>query len=395
MKIALISPNPQHLRALQKSLETQGHAVQTFEGGKSRMAQVAEEAHPDLMLVDGMCCDPHELTLVEQLTSAHPEIAVLLMCAMQTPEFLLQAMRVGVREVLPSPAPPEALEAAVTRAAIRMTARRRTATGSNNSDGGGSGQVIAFVPCKGGSGATFIATNLACLLAAAQHQVLVIDLNLQFGNALSFVSDAKPGTTLADLATGIARLDASLLVASAIKVDAGFSVLAAPEDLSRAAEVKAEHVEAIVRLAAQHYDFVLVDLPLGLNALSIRALDRAQRIFMVLQPGLAYLRNATKLMHAFKSLGYPPARVQAIVNRMEKTSEIGLGDMRRLLGNVELHTVADAPRDGALSSNRGVPLVSLSKSHAVSRSLGELAQQLSPPREEGSPSLLDRLFRRA
>ena len=394
MKIALISPNPQHLRALQPGLEAQGHTVQSFEGGKSRMAAVAQESHPDLMLVDGMCCDPHELTLVEQLTSAHPQIAVLLMCAMQTPEFLLQAMRVGVREVLPSPVPPEALEAAVARAASRMTARRRTATGSNNRDGDAGGQVIAFTPCKGGAGATFIATNLACLLAAAQHQVLLIDLNLQFGNALSFVSDAKAPTTLADLATGIDRLDASLLAASTIKVDAGFSVLAAPEDLSRAAEVKAEHVDAIVRLAAQHYDFVLIDLPLGLNALSVRALDRAQRIFMVLQPGLPYLRNAAKLMQAFKSLGYPPARVQAIVNRMEKTSEIGLADMRRLLGNVELHTVADAPRDVALSINRGVPLVSLSKSHAVSRSLGELAQQLSP-REEGSPSLLGRLFRRA
>ena len=196
------------------------------------MATVAPESHPDLMLVDGMCCAPHELALVEQLTSTHPEIAVLLMCAMQTPEFLLQAMRVGVREVLPSPVPPEALEAAVARVAARMTATRRAAGGSNG-DADSGGQVIAFTPCKGGSGATFIATNLACLLAAAQHQVLLIDLNLQVGNALSFVSDAKAPTTLADLATGIDRLDASLLAASAFKVDAGFSVLAAPEDLTR------------------------------------------------------------------------------------------------------------------------------------------------------------------
>lgn len=391
MKIALISPNPQHLHDLQRGLEAQGHSVQSFEGGKSRMAPVAQESRPDLMLVDGMCCDPHELTLVEQVTSQHPEIVVLLMCAMQTPEFLLQAMRVGVREVLPSPVPLEALEAAVARATARMVARRPIGNGGN---GGNGGQVVAFVPCKGGSGATFIATNLACLLAAEQRQVLLIDLNLQFGDALSFVSDAKAATTLADLAGGIDRLDASLLMASAVRVDAGFSLLAAPEELARAAEVKAEHVDAIVRLATQHYDFVLIDLPVGLNALSIRALDRAQHIFAVLQPGLPCLRNATKLMQAFKSLGYPPARVQAIVNRMEKNSEIGLAEVRRLLGNVELHTVADAPRDVPLSINRGVPLVSLNKSHAVSRSLAELAQQLSP-REESSPSLLGRLFRRA
>lgn len=387
MKIALISPNPQHLQDLQRGLEAQGHSVQSFEGGKTRMAPVAQESRPDLMLVDGMCCDPQELTLVEQMTSQHPEIVVFLMCARQTPEFLLQAMRVGVREVLPSPVPPEALEAAVARATARMAARRPV----NASSGG---QVIAFVPCKGGSGATFIATNLACLLAAEQRQVLLIDLNLQFGDALSFVSDAKAATNLADLAGGIDRLDASLLMASAVKTDAGFSLLAAPEELARAAEVRAEHVDTIVRLAAQQYDFVLIDLPVGLNALSIRALDRAQHIFAVLQPGLPYLRNANKLMQAFKSLGYPPARVRAIVNRMEKNSEIGLAEIRRLLGNLELHTLADAPRDVPLSINRGVPLASLNKAHAVSRSLAELAQQLSP-RGESSTSLLGRLFRRA
>ncbi|MFC5605420.1 AAA family ATPase [Variovorax soli] len=394
MKIALISPNPHHLQDLQLSLESQGHSVQSFEGGKSRMAPVAEQSRPDLMLVDGMCCDPHELELVEQVTSSHPEIAVLLMCARQTPEFLLQAMRVGVREVLPSPVPPEALQAALARVAARIATRQPAAPKGDGRNSGGAGQVIAFVPCKGGSGATFIASNLACLLAADQQRVLLIDLNLQFGDALSFVSDAKATTTLADLAGSIDRLDASLLAASTIKADAGFSVLAAPEDLSRAAEVKAEHIDAILRLAATQFDFVLVDLPLGLNALSIRALDRAQRIFAVLQPGLPYLRNANKLMQAFQSLGYPPARVEAIVNRLEKNSDIGLSEVRRLLGNVELHTLPDAPRDVSLSINRGVPLASLSKSHPVSRSLDDLAQRINP-REEGSPSLLGRLFRRA
>jgi pilus assembly protein CpaE len=31
--------------------------VQTFEGGKTRMPSIAEQQRPDLMIVDGMCCD--------------------------------------------------------------------------------------------------------------------------------------------------------------------------------------------------------------------------------------------------------------------------------------------------------------------------------------------------
>ena len=94
MKIAIISPNPNHLQDMRKVLEARSHHVSLFEGGKSRMQWVVEKAAPELLLVDGMCCDLQELVLVEKLTMQHPAVAVVLLCAMQTPEFLIHAMRV-------------------------------------------------------------------------------------------------------------------------------------------------------------------------------------------------------------------------------------------------------------------------------------------------------------
>ena len=85
------------------ALRGRGHDASAFEGGKSRMRAVAEREHPDLMLVDGMCCDPDELAQVEYVTTHHPRTAVVLLCSTQTPDFLLNSMRAGVREVLPSP----------------------------------------------------------------------------------------------------------------------------------------------------------------------------------------------------------------------------------------------------------------------------------------------------
>ena len=110
MKIAIISPNKNHLLEMGKVLEARSHTVVTAEGGKSRMRQLVEQEQPDLLLVDGMCCDPNELTLVEHVTTHHPRTAVVLLCATHTPEFLLNSMRAGVREVLPSPASASALE---------------------------------------------------------------------------------------------------------------------------------------------------------------------------------------------------------------------------------------------------------------------------------------------
>jgi pilus assembly protein CpaE len=383
MKIALISPNNNHLQDMGRVLEAQSHAVTRIDGGKSRMRAVAEQEQPDLMLVDGMCCDPNELVQVEYVTTHHPKIAVILLCATQSPEFLINSMRAGVREVLPSPVSAEALQAAVSRIAAKLTSAKNK----------GTGKILAFIACKGGSGATFLATNLGFQLAETKS-VLLIDLNLQFGDALSFVHDGKPASTLADVAHDISRLDASFLAASSVKISASYSILAAPEDLTRAMEIKPEHIDAIVSLALTQYDFVLLDMSRTLDTLAIKVLDRAYRIFPVLQAGLPGLRNASKLLAVFKSLGYPTDKIEVIVNRFEKGGDISQADIQRSLGTSNLRTVPNSYKDVNASINQGDALAEVTRSNAVAKSLAEFALSLSPKQDE-SRSLLDRLLKRA
>lgn len=383
MKIALISPNKNHLQDLGRVLEAHTHTVTLIDGGKSRMRAVAEQEQPDLMLVDGMCCDSHELVQVEHVTTHHPKIAVILLCATQSPEFLINSMRAGVREVLPSPVTAEALEAAVSRIGAKLI----------RADTRSTGKILAFMPCKGGCGATFLATNLGYQLAETKS-VLLIDLNLQFGDALSFVHEGVTVTTLADVAHDISRLDASFLSACTVKISADYSILAAPEDLTKAMEIKPEHIDAILSLAVTQYDFVLLDMSRTLDTLAIKALDRAYRIFPVLQAGLPGLRNANKLLAVFKSLGYPADKIELIVNRFEKGAEIGLDDIQRTLGTANLRTVPNSYKEVNASINHGDALAEVTRSNAVTKNLAEFALSLSP-KPEDSRSLLDRLFRRA
>lgn len=383
MKIALISPNISNLREMAGVLAGWSHHVVTVEGGKTKMRAVAEQESPDLMLVEGMCCDPDELSHVEYVSTHHAHIAVVLLCATHTPEFLMQSMRTGVREVLPSPASTEALRAMVARVEAKLKGaliKRQ-------------GKILAFLPCKGGSGATFLATNLGYHLAESSS-VLLIDLNLQFGDALSFVHDGKPASTLADVAHNIARLDASLLAASAVNVAQNYSILAAPEDLSQAMEIKQEHIEAILELAVTQYDFVLLDMSRTLDTLSIKALDRAYRIFPVIQAGLPSIHNASKLLTVFRSLGYSPDKTEVIVNRFEKGGSISTDDLRKSLGKVVFRTVPNSYKDVNSSIDQGTVLARVARSNSVAKTLAEFADSLNP-KQEASRSLLDRLFKRA
>jgi len=365
MRIALVSPNKVHLNEIATLLQGASHVTLLTEGGWNALRAVAERDEPDLMLVDGSCCEPGALAKVEDLATQHPHIAVVLLCDRCTPEFLIDAMRAGVREVLPSPVTAAQLEAAVNRIGGKLRgARPRSAA-----------KVLAFVPCKGGSGATFLATSLGYQLAETSS-VLLVDLNLQFGDALSFVHDARPPSTLADVARAIDRLDASFLAASTVWVAPNFSIMAAPDDHAQALEIDAAQVDALLALAVQHYDFVLLDIGRPIDMLGIRALDRADVIYPVLQASLPFIRNAKKMLAIFKSLDYGPDKVELIVNRFERKGAIGAADIERALGKFTIHTVPDSFRHVTAAIDHGDPLMASAPSDPVVRQIAGMAAAL-------------------
>lgn len=381
MKIALASTSSSTHADWARSLQALGHTVLSLPT-PSGLRTLDVPADMDAVLLEGLC-DAAGLAAVAQLTRARPQLAVVLLCPQPSPEFLMQAMRVGVREVLPAPASEAVLQETLARLAQRQQ-------GSPSAD---RGRLLAFMPCKGGSGTTFLATNLGYQLAEAKS-VLLIDLNLQFGDALSLVHEHEPPQTLADLARDIHRLDAAFLAACAVKVTPRFSVLPAPQDLGQAVDIQSAQVQAIIDLAVQHYDFVLLDLGRNLDHLTVKAMDRADHLFMVLQAGLPWLRQARRLQQLFVALEYPEDKVQWIVNRFEKSGDIGLDQIGRTLKTERLRTVANAYRDVKTAVTYGTALVEVLKSSAVTRNLSELALSLDP--RQGPPSsLLGRLLRRA
>lgn len=386
IKISVISPSAKNLETMGRVLlqDSPSRSVTLVEGGMNKLRAVAEQQRPDLVLVEGMCCDVNELGALEQTTASFPHTMVILLCTNQTSEFLINAMRAGVREVLPSPVTREALVGAVVRVEQKLglgSARREPA------------RILAFVPCKGGSGATFVATNLAFQLASENRRVLLIDLNLQFGDAALFVHDRNPSHNLAEVARNIERLDASFLAASVVQVTPSYGVLAAPDDPAQSIEVKPEHIEVLLNLAASNYDFVILDVGRQLDAVTIKALDRAEKIFPVLQTTLPFIRDASRLLSVFRSLGYSATKVGLVVNRYEKGSEIALADVGRSLGVSDMRTIPNSYHAVAASVNQGRPIAAIAKNHPVTKALGEFAQSLLPKAID-TDGWLTRLLRR-
>ena len=208
MKIAIISRDEKVLAELGRLVGNRNPAddVDAHSGPLEQLYSAQEL--PDVLMFDRPGNDGADLAAIERLSNQFPRLAVILLCPQQSPDFLLQAMRAGVREVLPSPAAAASIYPALERIEEKLERRDN-----------GNGKVLAFISCKGGSGATFIATNLGYALAASGHKrVALLDLNLHFGDASLFVSESKPLATLADVTRDIHRLDPSFLASSMLNV---------------------------------------------------------------------------------------------------------------------------------------------------------------------------------
>ncbi len=372
MKIAVVSDKPETLEEIRHLFHGHEHGAElSFHRRRGEgLAQGESESDlPDLLVLDQTGSDHPDMGAVEELTRRHPNLTVLLLCTARSEDVLLSAMRAGIREVLAWPGAKREFLAAVERAkkwAAAPGVRRPR------------GKLLAFVSGKGGSGATFLAANLGYAVAAECHKkVLLIDLNLQYGDASFFLTDKDNLMSVADVARQIERLDATFLASAAVDLLPNYALLAAPEDAERAVGVTAEQIERLLEVAVQNYDYVIVDIERSIDALAMKVLDRADLIYLVTEAMLPFVRDAKRLLHAFRQLGYRPEKIRLVVNRLEKDVGVPIKRVEKAL-NMEVHwSVPNDFANASASVNQGVPIAKLAPGSPVSRALRTCAKELA------------------
>ena len=336
---------------------------------------------PELVLLDASEVEPGEVDLLERLVQHYPLASCVLLTRTPQHELLIRAMRAGMREVLQLPLVHRAFHEAMDRIEIERGVTRMR-----------DGKALAFISCKGGSGTTFLSTNFGYALAMlADKKVMLVDLHGQFGDATLYVSDQKPAMTLSGICSQIGRLDGAFLESSLVHVSHNFGILAAADDHTQ--EMKPDHIDAVLRVARQHYDYILLDVGRQIDALSLRALDKSDLIFPVLQLALPDIRDGRRLLDIFRSLGYPVERTRLIVNRYEKNGKLRLADLEHALGADVMHTVPNDYLSATDSVNQGIPLLQLARNSPVERSLAEMVELVTERRTPESRGLFDRLFK--
>ena len=369
MKVLIISENNKLLETAAKydDFKQKNINLLTIRSNLLNASQRIANEVPDVVILDVSDGKHHEIELAERFNTQYKNMAFMMMSEDSSAELLLKAIRSGFSEVITLPLTEEKLSQSLLR---HQTKQFKTA--SHHS------KVISVISCKGGSGATFIATNLGYILSALfNKKVLLIDINQYFGDASMYVTDKKPGMTLADVCNQMNRLDLAFLESSLITVRPNYKILAAAESPDSAADIKPEHLDTIIRMARNNYDYIILDVGRQIDALTVKGLDLSDTIYAVMQLVLPYIRDARNLLNVFKSLGYSQSKVQMIVNRYDKASKIKLSDLSGAIAVDNLITVPNEYVAVTDSVNQGVSVYHLFKNNAVSKALIEIAENIT------------------
>lgn len=330
-------------------------------------SQTIASEQPDVVMIDVTRSDAHIFELTERFKAQHRNIIFMMLTEDSSADLLIKAIRSGFSEVLQLPVTEQAISQALERLIAKKSLGNNTAS-----------KVISTISSKGGSGATFVATNLAYALAeCCDKKVLVLDTNHFFGDAAMYVSEDEPVMTLADVCDQIHRLDNAFLDSSLIHVTPRLKVLAANNDPAKVADILPEHIEQILRLARNYYDFVVVDTGRQIDACTVKVLDMCDVIYPIVQLSLPYLRDTKSLMTTFRSLGYSQDKVKVIVNRYEKGNKLTTTDLRDAI-NVDIEALIPNAYLSVIDSvNQGVAICKLYKNSPVSKELIRMAVSMT------------------
>lgn len=312
-----------------------------------------------------------DLTTLDNWLRSRPQLNVLLLSEDSSKGLLVRAMRAGVREVLSLPPNPQELALSLHRWADNSPAVPAAASPPK------SGRLVVFMGCKGGNGTSFVACNMAHIIATEHDRsCALVDLDLQCGDASFYLSSGTNTNTLSDLTRQIDRLDAQLLNSCLHAVTPRLNLLAAPNDLESAVAISAQDIDKVLSLVRSLHDHVLVDLPRGLNALSLKVLDMADVVYVVMQNNTPDVRDAQRLISMMRSLGYSDNKLRLLVNRHEPDGWVSLGELEKTVGLKVSRTIAHNAQWVGEALHTGQPLSLIHDHNAVIHALREAVMEM-------------------
>ena len=324
------------------------------------------QTKPDVILLDLASDLDQACELIRAVASFNLHAHVVGLHVRNDSDAILRSLRSGASEFLYAPFDVQTQNDAV--------ARLHRLLQPGPAEVAEPGSIVAFSSAKPGSGASTLAAQTAFALRRTTSQRVSAGRLRSDGRHDRLLSEADQYQVAARRCSQTAERLHDGTWASCVAVADGVDILPAPET-PYAGPVDAARLHAVMEYARMNYDWVVIDLPVVFQRLSLMTISESDRAFLVSTPELPSLHLARKAVNLLDQLGFPKERFQIMMNRINKRDEIAGSDIERLF-NCAID--ARIPND-YFSLHRAVTLGQPVDAHCeLGKAMENLAGRLSP-----------------
>ncbi|MCE5972028.1 AAA family ATPase [Sinirhodobacter sp. WL0062] len=246
------------------------------------------------------------------------------------------------------------------------------------------GKVISVSKARGGIGATTLAVNLADQLRGQKrlfrrhdpHDVVVVDLDLQFGNVGGFL-DVAPSQALIQLAKEEIDPDETFIEQALQVTPSGIAVLASPEGFAPLNALRANQIHVLIERLRTRFDYVIVDLPRAMVEWISPVLDASDRMYLVSDTSVPCIQQARRLIDFYReeNLSLP---IEVVISQEKKPLVMSRHHVEaaKALERKFRHWLPSDRRTAAEAVDRGKPLSAISARSGLTKAIGRIAFDL-------------------
>lgn len=384
--ILVLETTAEATAAIEGPLTGIGYQVSTTVDPGDAVRRAAEFA---LVIVDVSKGPRSGVDVCREIRGSAALSAVPVLCLSQSDdvEERVRFLEAGADDVVAKPFDPRELEARVEALLVRFQRSRDLAPLTLADDEATPHRsIVACFSPKGGVGTTMVAVNVAVSLATqAPGHVLLVDLDLQFGQAATHLN-LKPVLTIADLARDDQSLrEPDLLRTYTIRHESGLAVLPAPGTPESGRLITPEQVNLALSTARTAYSTIVIDAGSNLDERSFAVLERAEAVVIPVVPEIGGLKALHSLLEYLTEVGSAAAAATFVLNHLFAREMLSMKQVEAAIGtNIEM----EIPYDAGLylkAINEGIPVVRSAPNSPPARALAKLAAIATGSRDGPAP----------
>lgn len=304
---------------------------------------------PDVVFLDLSSGMGSEFVFAQELTKLRPAVHIIACSAKYEtdPEFLLQAMRSGIRDFLQKPYNRVEVAALMHRLGSECTAQPVKQAGT--------GRLMVVLGTKGGVGTSTVAVNLAVQLARIpSKKTLLLDFSRPMGDVAALL-DLKPKFQVRDALENVKRLDATLFEGLLTTHESGLRVLSGATRLDDWQNASLPVIERIVEVAQEGFDFVVMDLGSFYSTEWERILQVSE-VLLVSEADLPGLAKLDKHLRALANLRVASSQVRLVINRWHRSDEDTLTQIENTMKVPVFARLPNSFKQVTEATVRGIPM---------------------------------------